>query len=43
MKKAVFRYMEAELYDYHQTKQFIEKLKLDIIEEGSQPDLLVLS
>lgn len=43
MKKAIFRYIEAELYDYHQTKRLLEELKLDIIEEGPQPDLLVLS
>lgn len=43
MKRAVFRYIEAELYDYHQTKKTLEELKLDIIEEGPQPDLLVVN
>ena len=42
MKKAAFCYIEAELYDYHQTKQTLEELKLEIIEEGPQPDLIDL-
>jgi len=34
IKSAVFKYIEAELYDYPQTKQAIEELKEDIIEEA---------
>lgn len=32
MKHAVFRYVEAELYDYHETKKALEELRADIIE-----------
>lgn len=34
MKKAVFRYVEAELYDYPYTKRDIESIREDIIESG---------
>lgn len=43
MKRAVFQYIEAELFDYRQTRQALEELKLDIIEEGPRPDLLFIS
>lgn len=35
MKKSVFRYIEAELYDYHETLKEIDLLREEII-EGSQ-------
>lgn len=34
MKRAVFRYVEAELYDYPWTKQEIARLRTDIALEG---------
>lgn len=40
MKRAIFEYIEAELFDYRQTRQAIEELRLDIIEEGHRLDLL---
>lgn len=42
MKRAVFRYVEAELYDYPFTKRELESLRLDIIEEGPDPGRIVV-
>jgi len=36
MKKALFRYIEAELYDYHKTKKDLESLRAEIIESGQE-------
>jgi len=40
VKNAVFRYVEAELYDYPFTKRDLESLRLDIIEEGPDPGMV---
>lgn len=42
MKRAVFRYVEAELFDYHHTRRELEDLRLAIMEEGPDPGLVVM-
>lgn len=36
MKKSVFRYIEAELYDYHETLKEIDLLREEILEGSSR-------
>lgn len=42
MKRAVFRYVEAELYDYPFIKRELEDLRAAIIEEGPDPGKVVV-
>ncbi|NPV72130.1 MAG: transcriptional regulator [Firmicutes bacterium] len=43
MNRAVFRYVEAELYDYPWTKQEIARLRVDIALEGSGVEAALLA
>jgi RinA family phage transcriptional activator len=36
MKKSVFRYIEAEIYDYHETGREIQQLREEILQGGQQ-------
>jgi len=38
MKKSVFRYIEAEIYDYPETVKEIEQLREEIMEGGQQEE-----
>lgn len=38
IKKSTFQYVESELYDYHETRKEIVRLKNDILYGSAQPD-----
>ncbi len=38
MKKAAFKYIEAELYDYHKTVKELEKRRFELMYAGSERD-----
>ncbi|HHY95479.1 MAG TPA: transcriptional regulator [Firmicutes bacterium] len=42
MKRAVFRYVEAELYDYPWTVKEIARLRADILQEGPRLEAALL-
>jgi len=39
LKKSVFRYIEAELYDYHETLKEIDLIREQILEESSHAEV----